>query len=114
MRLYGIAHLETANYQATAEYYDLAVNHLKEAKKLIPDDPDSYFLLSKIDMRTDDCQSAENELDQVLEKEPENPLALYLKYLNFKDCFKDGKKAEEFFDYFQKAKQKLEIPLEKL
>ena len=114
LRLYGIAHLETANYQATAEYYDLAVNHLKEAKKLIPDDPDSYFLLSQINMRTDDCQAAENELDQVLEKEPENPLALYLKYQNFKDCFKDGKKAEEFFDYFQKAKQKLEIPLEKL
>ncbi|OGG02708.1 hypothetical protein A2W14_07390 [Candidatus Gottesmanbacteria bacterium RBG_16_37_8] len=114
LRVYGIARLEIGNFLAEEEYYDLALPHLLLAKKLNPQDFDSYLLLAQIYMRQNKCSQAENEINQLLAKDSEDLTALYVKYQNYLNCYHDLSRASKVLEVVEKARKKTETPLEKL
>ncbi|OGG17731.1 hypothetical protein A3D78_02800 [Candidatus Gottesmanbacteria bacterium RIFCSPHIGHO2_02_FULL_39_14] len=114
LKLYGVAHLETANYELESGFYDLAIPHLRSSQQLIPQDPDSYLLLAQVHMKRKECTKASEEIDITLKEDNNNLIALFLRYQNYQSCFKDEKKAAEYFDAYLKTKKEQETPLEKL
>lgn len=108
---YGIAHQEIAYWEANHNYISEAEKHLLQAEKLIPQDKDSYNLLSQIYIRSGRCDDAKIQVEKLISVDPSVSAAYKLLSRVYSDCYHDQKKAEFYAKIFSDKQKADEIPL---
>jgi DNA-binding winged helix-turn-helix (wHTH) protein/TolB-like protein/Tfp pilus assembly protein PilF len=92
------AYLARANYLSRGEgKYQEALDEFAIAARLIPQEPDLYFLRSSVHRRLGDWESAIGDLDRALDIDPWNPRYLRQQHVNY--LFqRDYNRAEQYLD----------------
>ncbi|HEY7672882.1 MAG TPA: winged helix-turn-helix domain-containing protein [Gammaproteobacteria bacterium] len=92
------AHLARANYLSRGEgKYPEALDEFAIAARLIPQEPDLYFLRSSVYRHRGDWESAIGDLDRALEIDPWNPRYLRQQHVNHL-FLRDYARAEQYLD----------------
>jgi len=86
LRIYGIAHQNSADFLIKNGKIKTALTHLNEASILQPDDPDISFLMSKYFAAKGECLKAEKEIVKVIKNDSDNLYINQLKSIG-NNCF---------------------------
>jgi len=111
LRVYSIAHQNSAFYYLQQNAADVAYTHIQSSSILQPDDSDNLFLLSKFYELKRNCRTAVKTIQQALDKTIDQ---LYLRQLAQieENCFRDSRGKEETKHirelYEKKLKERLE------
>lgn len=114
LSIYGIARQETGYYLARSGYVSEAEAHLIAAEKLFPQDSDSYKILAQVYITQKQCQKAEEQLEQLKKRKPDDSGYYYIASLNYAACWKDEAKAVYFQNLYEQKELNRKTPLEKL
>ncbi len=111
---YGISHHEYARFLLNTENYSKALEHIQKSYDLM-DDPQNYYLENEILVKLSKCDQAL----EILDKNPTVKIQWSSKYYfsvaaTYEQCFKDDKKAKEFFNKAEEERKKEETPIEEL
>lgn len=114
LRIYSVARQEIAVWEIKNGYFNEAINHLIEAKKLTPGDKDVYLLTATAKLKLKLCQEVTDILSEVEKIDKENPDLYYLHAVNFGECINDKDKSAKYEKlYLEKIKGK-EVPLKNI
>lgn len=114
LRYYAFAHQEIGFWAAKHGFTKEAERHLLEAERLYPDDFDSYIILAQVYILDKRCQEAQEQIGQVIKKDPSQASSYYLQVINYATCFKDNEKASYYQKLYEEKSKGRQTPLKKL
>lgn len=114
LRIYAIAHQNTAFYYLSIDKPELALPHIKEAIVLNPNDYDNYYILSIHYLSKKNCNEAEKSILKSLTYSKFQD-KLYINQLEkVADCYTDQNNIDRIKNMVKKIKKSNSTPLKKI
>lgn len=111
---YFAAHLRAATFAVIVKNDDSAIKHLRQAQRLIPSKPDTYFTLAVIYNNQKQCKEAIRYAEKAKDIDDDFPGVYPLISKIYRECFEDEKKAASYEKLFKNKIKKEEIPVKNL